>query len=591
MIAFLRWAGSIVTGTLNGLLMFALAIVLIIGAFMIVGLAHGDGLPGNIILSLDLRKPLVDSAPSEFTLGARPVTVMGVVLGLDAAERDPRVKGLFVRVGGANLPIAEAEEIGTALKRFRASGKFVIAHAQDFDAAGLGDYLAAASASQIWMQPKSTFGVAGEGGGEIFLRGLLDKIQADPQIVKRADYKSAADTFMEKGMTAADREQITALMQSWYDNAVAGAAADRKLDPKALIAVLEASPQFTEAAKKAGLIDKIGYDDDAFDAAQTLAGAKAQRVALGQYSRIRSETMRDSASPHVALVEAAGEIVNGSAGGDMFGDNSVIASDDMAHAIREATKDKTIKAIILRVDSPGGSVTASDQILDAVKKAQAAGKPVIVSMGAVAASGGYYISATADKIVAEPGTITGSIGVLTGKVTIGKSLASIGVGIDQVGVGKNALMNSGMTPYTPEQLAAVNAEADAIYADFTKKVADGRKLPLAKVQDIARGRVWSGADASTRGLVDQLGGFWTAVDLAKQKAGIAASQRVVFDRYPHRKTFFDAVGQAFGGSSDEVRAIENFTELMNAPFVREAVTAVKSAPRADVEMRATNLPQ
>jgi protease-4 len=293
----------------------------------------------------------------------------------------------------------------------------------------------------------------------------------------------------------------------------------------------------------------------------------------------------------VALVEAAGEIVNGSSGDGMFGGDSVIAGDDMARAIRQATKDKAIKAIILRVDSPGGSVTASDQILDAVKKAQAAGKPVIVSMGHLAASGGYYISASADKIVAEPGTITGSIGVLTGKVTIGKSLGMIGVGIDQVGVGKNALMNSGTAPYTPEQLAAVNAEADAIYADFTKKVADGRKLPLAKVQDLARGRVWSGADANARGLVDQLGGFWTAVDLAKKKAGIAASERVVFERYPRQKTFFDALARAFGGSSDEVRAIENFTMLMNAPFVREAVTAVKSAPHADVEMRAANLPQ
>jgi protease-4 len=591
MIAFLRWAGSIVAGTLNGLLMFALAVVLILVAFMVVGLAQGDGLPGNIILSLDLRKPLADSAPAEFMFGVRPITVMGIVLGLDAAERDARVKGVFLRVGGANLPIAQAEEIGTALKRFRASGKFVIADAQDFEDAGLGDYLAAASASQIWMQPKSTFGAAGEGGGELFLRGLLDKIQADPQIVKRADYKSAADTFMEKGMTAADREQITALMQSWYDNAVAGAAADRKLDTKALIAVLEASPQFTEEVKKAGLIDKIGYDDDAYNAAQTLAGAKSQSVALGQYGHIRSQTLRDSTSPHVALVEAAGEIVNGSSGDGMFGGDSVIAGDDMARAIRQATKDKAIKAIILRVDSPGGSVTASDQILDAVKKAQAAGKPVIVSMGHLAASGGYYISASADKIVAEPGTITGSIGVLTGKVTIGKSLGMIGVGIDQVGVGKNALMNSGTAPYTPEQLAAVNAEADAIYADFTKKVADGRKLPLAKVQDLARGRVWSGADANARGLVDQLGGFWTAVDLAKKKAGIAASERVVFERYPRQKTFFDALARAFGGSSDEVRAIENFTMLMNAPFVREAVTAVKSAPHADVEMRAANLPQ
>jgi protease-4 len=590
MIAFLRWAGSIVAGTLNGILKFALAIVVILVAVVLIGLGKGDGLPGNMVLSLDLRKPLADSSPADFSLGARPITVMDIVLGLDAAQRDKRVKGVFVRVGGANIPISQAEEIGTALKRFRASGKFVIAHAQGFEGSGLGDYLAAAASTQIWMQPLSPFGAAGEGGGELFLRGLLDKIQAEPQIAKRAEYKSAADMFMEKGMTAEDREQLTALMQSWYDNAVSGAAADRKLPPKTLIAVLEASPQFTEDVKKAGLIDKIGYDDDALKAATDLAGAKAQSVVLGQYMRAESAASHYAKGQHVALVEAAGEIVEGTAGGGLFGGDSVIASDDMARAIRQATADKDVKAIVLRVDSPGGSVTASDQILDAVKKAQKAGKPVIVSMGHLAASGGYYISLSADKIVAEPGTITGSIGVLTGKVTIGKSLGMIGVGVDQVGVGKNALMNSGMTPYTPEQWAAVNAQADAIYADFTKKVAAGRKLPLAKVQEIARGRVWSGADANARGLVDQLGGFWTAVDLAKKQAHIAASESVVFERYPRHKSFFEAMDDFFGGPSEEVLAVERFTTLMNSPFAREAETAVKSAPRADIELRAANLP-
>ncbi|HEY0283621.1 MAG TPA: signal peptide peptidase SppA [Rhizomicrobium sp.] len=591
MIAFLRWAGSIVAGTFNGLLKFALAIVVVFVAIVVIGLARGDGLPDNILLSLDLRKALADSSPSEFTLGARSVTVMDIVLGLDAAQRDKRVKGVFVRAGSGNLPVSQAEEIGSALKRFRTSGKFVIAHAQGFDGSGLGDYLAAASASQIWMQPKSPFMASGEGGGKLFLRGLLDKIQAEPQIAKRAEYKSGADTYMEKNMTAADREQLTALMQSWYDNAVAGAAADRKLDAAALKAAFEASPQFTEDVKKTGLIDKVGYDDDALAAATKLAGAKAQSVPLGQYVRVKSAASRYGKGQRIALVEAAGEIVEGTASGSLFGDNSVIAGDDMARAIREAAKDKGIKAIVLRVDSPGGSATASDQILDAVKKAQAAGKPVIVSMGQVAASGGYYIAASADKIVAEPGTVTGSIGAYTGKVSIGKSLSLIGVGTDQVGIGKNALMNSALTPYTPEQWAAVDAQAETIYADFTQKVADGRKLPLAKVQEIARGRVWSGADAKAHGLVDQLGGFWTAVDLAKKQARIAASERVVFERYPRRKGFFEAVNEFFGGPSEEVRAVGTFIALMNAPLAREAAAAVKSAPRGGVELRAVNLPR
>jgi protease IV len=589
MVAFLRWAGSIVAGTFNGLIKFGLAVAVLFGVLMLIGLSKGDGLPGNMVLALDLRKPVADSSPADFSIGPTPVTVMDIVLGLDAAQRDDRVKGVFVRIGGGNLPIAQAEEIGAALKRFRASGKFVIAHAQGFEGSGLGDYLAATSAGQIWMQPKSTFGAAGEGGGTIFLKGLFDKIHAEPQIAKRAEYKSAADMFMESAMTQPDREQLTALMQSWYDTAVADASSARKLDKKAMAAAFEASPQLTEEAKKKGLIDKIGYDDDALGAALADAGSGAQAVPMGQFVRTKHAAYRKG--PHIALVEAAGDIVEGSAGGGLMGGGNVIAGDDMAKAIREATSDSDIKAIVLRVDSPGGSVTASDQILDAVKKAQAAGKPVVVSMGAVAASGGYYISTSANKIVAEPGTITGSIGVLTGKVSIGKSLGMIGVGTDQVGVGRNALMNSGITPYTPDQWAAVNAEADAVYADFTGKVAAGRKLPLAKVQEIARGRVWSGSDANARGLVDKLGGFWDAAAIAKQLAGIPSTEHVVFERYPRHKGFFEMLNQAFGGDSDVAAAIGNFTALMNAPLVREAVSVARDTPRADVELRAVNLPR
>jgi protease-4 len=590
MIAILRWAGSILTGALSGLLKFAVAIAIAVFALVLIGLAGGDGLPSNMVLTLDLRQPMADSAPSDFTLGGQGVTVMDIVLGLDAAGRDQRVKGVFLRVGGADLSVAQAEEIGAALKRFRATGKFVIAHAQGFEASGLGDYLAAAAADQIWMQPKSSFYASGEGGGEFFLRGLLDKIQAEPQMAQRAEYKSAVDELTQTAMTDADREQLTALMQSWYDNAIEAAAQDRKLDQKAMIAAFEASPQFTEDAQKRGLIDKIGYDDDAQNAALDLARAGAKTVSIGQFARVKLATTPQGPGPRIALVEASGDIVDGSAGGGLFGSDRLIAGDDTARAIRQATKDGNVKAIVLRVDSPGGSVTASDQILDAVRKAQAAGKPVIVSMGAVAASGGYFIATSADKIVAEPGTITGSIGVFTGKVAIGKSLGLIGVGVGEVGVGKNTLMNSGVTPYTDEQWKALNAEADAVYADFKEKVSKGRKLSLDQVQDVARGRVWSGADAKQRGLVDQLGGFWTAVDLARKLARLPSGERVVFERYPRRKGFWASLAGLFG-PSQEVRAIENFTTLMNAPVVQQAATAVRAMPRSAIELRAVGLPQ
>ena len=587
MVAFLRWGKSLGLSVLNGIAKFALFLVLAFAVLVVVGMIHGDGLPSNMVLALDLREPMPDSATSTFAFERHPVSVMDVVLGLDAAERDPRVKGAIVQLGSANLPIAQAEEIGAALKKFRASGKFVIAHAQGFVSAGLGDYLTASNADEIWMQPHAPFTAAGEGGTQIFLRGLLDKINADPQIVKRADYKSAADQLMEKNMTPADREQTTRLLQSFYDSATAGAAADRHMPRAKLIGLLDASPQFAESARAAGLIDRIGFDDDAENAALARAGDGAKTVKLAQFLRARQPDNQFGSGPKIALVEASGEIFDGTAGGQ----GGVIAGDDMAKAIRAAAKDKDVRAIVLRVASPGGSVTASDQILDAVKKAQAAGKPVVVSMGGVAASGGYYISLSANRIVAEPGTITGSIGVLTGKVSIERSLALAGIGTDTLGIGKNALYNSLFQPYTDEQLAALNREADTIYADFTAKVAAGRKLPLAKVQDIAKGRVWSGADARGNGLVDQLGGFWDATTTAKKLAGLAPDAQVSFKLYPRKKGFFEALDEAFGGGSSTVQALENFVSLMNSAPVKAVSGAVNALPRGGVELRATNLPQ
>jgi protease IV len=589
MVSFLRWCKSIGLGVLNGVVKFAIFVVLGLIALFIIGAVQGDGLPSNIVLSLDLRDRMPDSAVTPSVLQPHPIGVMDVVLALDAAERDPRVKGVILRLGSANIPIAQAEELGAAIRKFRASGKFVIAHAQGFLAGGLGDYLTASNADEIWMQPHGPFVAAGEGGTQFFLRGLLDKINAVPQIVKRTDYKSAADQLMEKNMTAADREQTMRLLQSLYDTAADGASNDRHMPRAKLVATLEASPQLAEDARAAGLVDRIGFDDDAENAALRRAGADAKVVKLAAFIRAhRPESPLDD-GPKIALVEASGEILDGGAGGQ----SGIIAGDDMAKAIRAATQDKEIKAILLRVDSPGGSVTASDQILDAVKKAQAAGKPVVVSMGEVAASGGYYISLSADRIVAERGTITGSIGVLTGKISFDRSLALAGIGTNSVGVGHNVLYNSPFQPYTDEQLAALNREADTIYADFTAKVAAGRKMPLAKVQEIAKGRVWSGADARGNGLVDQLGGFWDATDTAKKLAGISAGTRVSFKIYPRQKDMWETLGDLFsgGGDSNAVQALETFFALMESPPVKAVATAVHELPHGGVELRATNLPR
>ena len=589
MTGFLHWIRNIVVGTLNAFAKTVLFIVLLFVLLVFIGMMRGDGLPGNMVLTADLRSPMQDSAVAgPFDIGERPLTVMDFVLALDHAGRDSRVKGLLLRLGTGDISVAQSEELDAAIKRFRATGKFVIAHSQGFLNGGMGDYLTAASANEIWMQPESPFGTAGAGVGEIFLKGLFDKIQAVPQIAKRADYKSAADMYMEKDFTAPDREQLTAMLQSWYSTGTVDAGALRKLDPKAVAVAFQASPQFAEDAKAKGLVDKIGYDDDAKDAATTRAGANAHAVTVNKYVYAMHEEARAGANAHIALITASVEIVDGSAHGGGLSSSTVIAGDDYANAIRQATKDKDIRAIVLRVDSPGGSVSASDQILDAVKKAQIAGKPVVVSMGTLAASGGYYISTSANKIVAEPGTITGSIGVLTGKVTFAKSLGLLGVNVGEVGVGQNALFDSAVTPYTPDQWASLNHQADVIYADFTKKVSAGRKLPLAQVQQIAKGRVWTGADAKSRGLVDQLGGFWTAVADAQKLAGLPQTDNVAFKRYPEKRGFFAALGSAFSGSIAGFRAMEGLAAIEQLPVARAVLGSI-SQPSYGIQMKAPQL--
>jgi len=588
MTAFLRWLCSIMAAVFNGIAKFAFLLIVIFVALLVIGLAQGDGLPKNTVLTLDLRESIADSSSSGLSFSGTQQTVMNLVFALDNASRDSRIKGVVMRLGNGALSLAEAEEISAALHRFRDHGKFVIAQATGFLTSGLGDYVAAAAADQIWVQPHSDFKVSGAAVGGVFVKGLLDKINAVPQMAKRAEYKSAADMYMEKSMTDADKEQLTEVTKSLLDNAVTHVAADRRLDPAKVRAAFEESPQFAEDAKAKGLIDRIGYDDDALGAGLGRAGAGAKPYKMTDY--IKAQDFSTAYGANLAVIEAAGEIVDGTAKGDIFNTSAGIASDDLSEAIREAARASGIKAILLRVDSPGGSVTASDQILDAVKKAQAKGKPVVVSMGGLGASGGYYISASANRIVAQPGTLTGSIGVLTGKVALGKSFNLVGAELDEVASGKNTMMDSMTQPYTPEQWALLNHQADVIYDDFLHKVAAGRKLPFEQVQAVAKGRVWTGADAKARGLVDGLGGFWTAADMAAQLGGIAKNQ-IAIKIYPRRRGLVESLGNLMGRSQASLKALETLQTVMALPGLQRVLGTLAQAPRGNVELRAPNLSQ
>jgi protease-4 len=387
-----------------------------------------------------------------------------------------------------------------------------------------------------------------------FLRNMLDKIQAKPEFAQRYEYKNAANMFMEKDFTAAHREASYRLLESIFETATTGIAGDRKKTREEVVALIDTAPYLTQEAIDKKLIDKQGYDDEAEDAAVAKAGGKAELKTLTEYFAIAGSPWEGMGRPTIAFIQGDGGINDGKSEGGGFGGESSIGGDTVAQAFRDATEDEDVKAILFRVNSPGGSALASDQILQAIKKAQKAGKKVVVSMGDVAASGGYYVSLSADKIFAHESTITGSIGVLSGKIVTSGSFSLIGVDLKSLGVGKNALMDSATQPFTPEQWAIFNKGIDQIYEDFTAKVAAGRKLDVAKVRENAKGRVWTGADAKQRGLVDEFGGFRAALEATKALAGIPPDQEINLRR-PKAKSPWEEIAEAFGTSAEVVRTI------------------------------------
>jgi protease-4 len=587
----LSWLWGIVKSVLNTIAKAVAFVVILLIILAGIGLVSGDGLPRNMVLELDARKSIADkSSGGLLDLGDRSLSVMDIVITLDSAQRDPRVKGVFMRIGSGDISVPRAEELRDALKRFRAAGKFVIAHSQSFYSGGLGDYMVAAASDEVWMQPVSTFFSAGSSTSTLFLKGLFDKVEATPQFVQRREYKNAANMFTETDFTPAHREATTRILQSWYDSSVDELAMDRNLTRDALVSVLDRAPVTVEEVQQKGLITHIGYDDEARDAAEKKAGGDPAVTTFSRYAQATRGQGAGSGAPTIAFVHAAGEILEGSNDNSLSDNADSIYGDVFAKAIRDAADDSSVRAILLRVDSPGGSAIASDQILQAVKKAKAAGKPVVVSMGSVAASGGYYISLAADRIIALPGTLTGSIGVLWGKVAVGRTAGLIGVTARELGVGQNALFLSGVTPWNEAQMAKVNEQADIVYADFTAKVAEGRKLPMDRVEEIARGRVWTGADALERGLVDELGGFWTAVDDVKMLAGIDAGTRVRFKSYPASEGVFGAVSRLLETSSASLKALQGLHALMEAEPVRALIGGLEAMPSGRIELSARGLP-
>ena len=491
-----------------------------------------------LVLELDLTEPLAQGVPGDpvsALMQRRQARLKDVLEGLRTAAADEQVEILLAKVGSGRIGFARAQELRDAVLAFRASGKPAIAWAESFGewSPGVVPYYLATAFDEIWLQPIGDVTFNGLTLGTSFVRGALDRLEIEPQFGQRYEYKNAADMLLRSTYSDAHREAAQRMATSVFDQVVSGVAAARGLPAERVRELAEQAPISAEDALAAGLIDRIGYRDEVYADVRTRAGDSSKLLYLSRYARpvVSVQAPRAVRKPRtIALVWGLGAIGTGRSG--RRPDGPRMGSDTVTAALRAAASDKRVDAIVFRVDSPGGSAVASDAIWREVGQARAAGKPVVVSMGDVAGSGGYYVAMGADAIVAEPATITGSIGVLAGKLVADGLLDRLGVSYDSVAVGSLARMFSTRAPYGPAERDALERWLDRIYEAFVGKAAAGRGLSRDEVHAVAKGRVWTGADAVERGLVDELGGLDRAVELARERARIPAGAEVEVVSYP-----------------------------------------------------------
>jgi protease-4 len=486
---------------------------------------------GSGYLALDVSGD-VPEEPSSGLSGlfeSRPPSIRALVEAVDRAARDAAVKGLLLRVGAVHTGWARVQELRDALLRFRRSGKPSWAH---LEFAGNREYYLATGCAKVAASPTAMLDVSGLAAEVTFYRGTLDKLGVEAQFEGVGKYKNAPNQFTERGLTAPHREQMEALVGTLFDQYVRGVAEGRGLAPEDVRSLIDRGPFPASEAKEVGLVDELLYRDQVenrIPAAGRLDPTRYVKAARGFFD----------GRPKLALVYVAGDIIPGESQSSPFG-GGLAGADTIARGLRQAREDGAVRAIVLRVDSPGGSGTASDAVWREVALARRA-KPVVVSMGDYAASGGYYIAMGADAIVAQPGTLTGSIGVFSGKFSLRGLYGKLGISQETVQRGRNASLFSDWAPWTPEERGKVRELNEAFYATFVSKAAEGRKKKPQEIEAVAQGRVWTGEEALAAGLVDALGGLEAAVGVAREKARIPKSQEVQLVVLPQRKGLLETL--------------------------------------------------
>ncbi|MGE5476207.1 MAG: signal peptide peptidase SppA [Bacteroidales bacterium] len=580
------------------------ATLAVIGLFFVAGIGlaiwgaaamHGKGeasLPKHMVLTLDLENQFKDAPsrdPFAALTGEDVYVTRDVVDALDRAAKDARVVGLFATLGHSEMGMGRAQEIRDAVGRFRASGKPAVLFAETLGEFGNGtvEYYLASAFGQVWLQPSGDVGLTGFMAESPFLRGTLDLLGVEPQFAGRKEYKTAIEIFTEKKFTPANAETLNALLDGWSAQVVAGIAEGRKLPADKVRALYGKGPFLSTEALSAGLVDKLGYRDEALLAAG--ADGDREEIDVAEYAGHAPK----GKGTRVALITGEGAIQRGESDRG-FGSEDGFGSDTIAGALRDAIDDDEVKAILFRVDSPGGSYVASDTIWHEVKRARAAGKPVVVSMGNVAASGGYFVSMGADRIVAQPGTVTGSIGVFTGKMVLADFWPKLGVSWDELHRGDNAPMWSANRPFSPQAWDRVNAMLDHIYADFTGKAAEGRKMPVDKLEPNARGRVWTGAEAKALGLVDALGGYDVAKAQVRELLKLSADAPLDMVVYPEPESPLEMLSKlASRGNMAEDKGAESLIRAARvlAPVLDKLEAASPQAGALRLPVSRSELPR
>ena len=488
----------------------------------------------NSVLVIDAAGEINEQRPFDLVtaFNGNTIPVLHDYLdGIDSAAADSRITGIVVRIAPLQVGWGKLQEIRSHLVAFQKSGKPSICYL-GYDGIGNPEYYLASGCSQIWLVPTAPVSIRGMMAEATFLRGTFDKLKIVPEYYHIAEYKTAGNTFTEKKFTPAHKEEVESLLHSVYNQYIRETAQARKIEPAKFEQLVERGPLLTHEAVDSRIVDKLAYWDQVQDYFKR--GRRPWNpLSLGRYRMF----INSFGGENVAVVHATGLIVSGDSQDSPTG-GFIMGGDSVASDLRTARENPSIKAIVLRVDSGGGSVVGSEVIRREVELANDV-KPVVVSMSDVAASGGYWIATPARRIIADPGTITGSIGVLIGKFNISGLYGILGLSTDYVATSDNATLFSDQQNFTAAQRELIQKSLNETYAEFTQGVARGRHMSVAAVDKIGKGRVWSGAQAKELGLVDELGGMDRAIEVAKQLAHIPASSSVQIVRFPREKTLWE----------------------------------------------------